>query len=1823
MKNPIQTARFAAILVIAAFMTSPAFAATTIFLDQNGTSPGFWDQATTNINSDVTTTTNWTTDPTGVAVTTIGAIGDNYVFGNADSDFNGANITFNTLAATLSGTNFAVVGTNTTVTWASTGNAHFNTSGTTVSVAKGSTIIWTSTANNGGFNFNKKRINLKGSGRMIFQSAFLANDGGAASVMDMAGGTIQLVQSRISNYGATGTSFAITNGTLQFGSATALADTFQAFVAGTIFNLNGGTIDNTSGSADVINLGAGSYNIGGNFTFAGSSDLALGPANPVTLLVTPAITVNAGTFTIGGAVTDNGAGLGFTKAGNGTLLLTNANNYTGPITINGGTFIENSTSTGNNAYTVNDGGTLGVMTASVGQPLNASSLTLGTTTGAQLQFDLGLLGNPTTTAALHVGGALTVNGTSNPISIVSISAITNYPVVIPLISYGSASGNLSSLTLGSLPQVNPPFKGYISNDTANLVIDLVLTNGVITQPPGNPKAVTWLGNPNGNWDATTTNWISSGVATNYSNLTLAGAGDSVTFDDTLTGTTNVVLTTKLVPSSITFNNNNSNYVFTGSGRISASAVVSLNGTGALILDNRGDNDFNGGLNINSGLVQIGNNDTNGNPGDGLITDNGALVFNRTDTNFLMSDVISGIGSVTNNGTGVVNLSGVETFTGPTVVNAGTLALSGPNSAASGLSASSVLIINSPGVVRVDSDNALAGNSYALPVTINAGGVLTGNPFSNAGSGISAHVHGTVTLNGGTLAMGGTSINLANGSWDLQGAPDVIDTAGGNVTSTMSALDMIPEAGGGSIFNIPAGATPSGIDLLVSGSLINGTSQHDSGIIKNGTGVMVLDNNNTYAAGTTVNGGILQLGLSTDAAALAMPLGVGPVNLATSGILKFNSGKGVVVSNAIADDNTGLVLVNSGSNVLAGANTYTGPTMIAAGASLALRNSATLNSSSINLSSATLDASSGSVITASGSLGLDSSTLVMGTNLIAGIGSLGATNSTLTMAVHQSAININVSGAVSFAGPTNIINLSAVPGFPVYPTNLVLIKYGTFSGDMSTVGLQLPSLGSPAGHLINDTANSSIDLVLQSDTLVPIFPITWNGQAGGLIATNWDLVTSNWVLSANPATGYPYQDTSVVTFDDTAVGSTAVNITTAVAPSILSVSNASKAYTFTGPGSIVGAVGLSKTDTGTATFAETGGDSFIGGVSMNGGTLILSNANANISGGLTVNSGALIVQHSGTIAGGLTVNGGSALLDQSGVITGNTANNAGTVQVGNNDAKGALPTGTLDNEGGLIFNRSDAALNVTTVIAGGGGLTNNGTGSVKLSANETMTGPIVVNAGTLVMNAGNNTSPAGISRASSLTINNGATVTVLVDNSILGHGATAGTTAPITINAGGTLTGDASLPNGTSSHLPSALTLNGGTLANSGTSLQTGNGSWDLEDGVATAGGPVTSTISAFDVVPNESGGTHFTVLAPLAAAPPSGIDLNVTGSLINGTSIHDSGVILDGNGTVAFSGTNTYILGTTLNAGVLIANAPELPGVSGPLGNTGAITFGGGTLRYSAVNSFDYSARFAAGGLYNIDTAGQSVTFAAALTSGSVTKLGSGTLALTGANTYTGDTVVSGGKLITTTASVGPGNYTATNGSTLDVQVAAPGTQLTMGSLTLGAGASDTSTLQIDTAATGNPTVAPVNVTGATTTRGTVNVALSGSALAPASFPLIAYAGASPFASLHFVPPAGFTGSLSDNNAGLISVAIVSSGPTTNASITKVSLVGTNLVVHGTNNNVPNTGRYVVLTATNIATALSNWTPVATNGFSNGTFDYTNPIVPGTVEQFIDIKVVP
>jgi fibronectin-binding autotransporter adhesin len=159
-------------------------------------------------------------------------------------------------------------------------------------------------------------------------------------------------------------------------------------------------------------------------------------------------------------------------------------------------------------------------------------------------------------------------------------------------------------------------------------------------------------------------------------------------------------------------------------------------------------------------------------------------------------------------------------------------------------------------------------------------------------------------------------------------------------------------------------------------------------------------------------------------------------------------------------------------------------------------------------------------------------------------------------------------------------------------------------------------------------------------------------------------------------------------------------------------------------------------------------------------------------------------------------------------------------------------------------------------------------------------------------------------------------------------------------------------------------------------------------------------------------------------------------------------------GTLTLKGASTYTGPDLLSGGEMVAAVAENFGVSSPLGVGGTITFGGGTLGWSVVNTYDYSPRFDtnANQQYSFDTAGQNVTLTNTLasTGGTLTKLGAGTLTISGANTYSGLTTVSAGKL-QIQGSAGNGNITVANSAALGTFEG--GAQITPGTLTVGTSA--------------------------------------------------------------------------------------------------------------------------------------------------------------------------
>ncbi len=164
--------------------------------------------------------------------------------------------------------------------------------------------------------------------------------------------------------------------------------------------------------------------------------------------------------------------------------------------------------------------------------------------------------------------------------------------------------------------------------------------------------------------------------------------------------------------------------------------------------------------------------------------------------------------------------------------------------------------------------------------------------------------------------------------------------------------------------------------------------------------------------------------------------------------------------------------------------------------------------------------------------------------------------------------------------------------------------------------------------------------------------------------------------------------------------------------------------------------------------------------------------------------------------------------------------------------------------------------------------------------------------------------------------------------------------------------------------------------------------------------------------------SKLTVTAGAGAVNLNGNANNLAGLTVSSNAASSIQGGVSGTGGLTKSGSGTLTLsGSNINAGSVLVNS------SGALGSSGTLSFGGGTLQYSASNTTDYSPRIstASGQAYKVDTNGQNVTWATALTSSGATlsKAGTGTLTLSGANTYSGGATVSAGTLKMGVATVG------------------------------------------------------------------------------------------------------------------------------------------------------------------------------------------------------------
>ena len=359
---------------------------------------------------------------------------------------------------------------------------------------------------------------------------------------------------------------------------------------------------------------------------------------------------------------------------------------------------------------------------------------------------------------------------------------------------------------------------------------------------------------------------------------------------------------------------------------------------------------------------------------------------------------------------------------------------------------------------------------------------------------------------------------------------------------------------------------------------------------------------------------------------------------------------------------------------------------------------------------------------------------------------------------------------------------------------------------------------------------------------------------------------------------------------------------------------------------------------------------------------------------------------------------------------------------------------------LTLSPTGASTTFTGSIMGGGtlgtiSLVMNGSGTQVLCGSNTYTGPTTISAGTLQIGDGTNGHDGSL------------TTSGIANNAALVYDVAVGQAAAYPISGAGSLTkaGAGTLTLSGSNSYTGSTFLTGGIIALNtglpGSSLvMSGSTTLDLSG----ASGGLVSLGSLADAAGSPTG--HQVLLG--GNTLETGLDNSSTA--FSGTISGSGGLVKSGSGTFTLAGTNTYSGGTSLQAGTLSI------GSDGNIGGPGStINFQGGILQVtgSAITNLDsHTVNWGSfnGGI-DVADAGNSLTISQAISgSGSLTKAGPGLLVLSGSNSYTGNTFLTGGSIALNTGLPSSSAVMSSN-TTLDLSSASGGL-VSLGSLADAAG---------------------------------------------------------------------------------------------------------------------------------------------------------------------------
>ena len=702
---------------------------------------------------------------------------------------------------------------------------------------------------------------------------------------------------------------------------------------------------------------------GVNYTVDGSGNITLTAAVSLSAAWTPssAVSFGVGALTLGGAVTLPASltlAAGATVPASTTLTLGANLTLPAAMTLGSGSVSNVLHDTTLSNYTV----TGAPVTVTSAANVNLNNVTqVGLLPGWSTQFGVeSLTGNLYFTGLTPYSAGPQGSATPLPGGFTGGGPIGNSINIVPVSGSNSGSSTNSSSSHAINPQPGYTGVAFTSAGLAAGTLNPTFDGGTLLLAAGTPVVA-----------------LTFGVTGNGGGIDTAG--QTTTFngqiydDGSVSGTSGklVIATGSHVVLAPTTNGNPTdpatNNTWTGGALVQAGADLTIKdgsalGTGALSLIGTPTTAATLIVNPNGSTTISNQVRVAGDPifdiGTGTVTISGQIVDDAPGTP----------GDVVKQGVGTLVLSAANTYTGGTVVSAGTLAISGAGTLGASSGATTVAggILDLGGATQVQNGGVKLTSGTIQNGVAQSSGVfaLQSGAVSAvlAGSGsLDKTTNGTVTLSAANTYTGATSI-AAGGALLLSGSGAIASSSGVTANGT---FDIASTTSGASIKTLAG----SGVVTLGSKdlSLTYGSTTFAGGIGGGGGvnvtgGAQTLSAANSYTGATSVSSGAI-LGLSGSGAIATSSAvtvdGTFDIASTTSGAsIKTLAGSGAVSLGSedlsITNGSTtfaggiagfGGVNVTGGAQTLSGSNAYTGATSITTGATLALTGSGAIASSS--------------------------------------------------------------------------------------------------------------------------------------------------------------------------------------------------------------------------------------------------------------------------------------------------------------------------------------------------------------------------------------------------------------------------------------------------------------------------------------------------------------------------------------------------------------------------------------------------------------------------------------------------------------------------------------------------------------------------------------------------------------------------------------------------------------------------------------------------------------------------------------------------------------